>query len=473
MNFTSRAFLIFLPIVLAVYHLLPTRTTKFRFLLAASWLFYMSWNPWFLWVIVATSIVDYLAGIGIEDAASPGRRRAWLIFGVVVNLGFLATFKYTDFVGQSATELLQALGWPAPDWTARMILPLGISFHTFQGIGYTLDVHRGRIQAVRSFADFALFVSFFPQLVAGPIVRATEFLPQMVSPPPVRTRQIAEGLHWFLLGMCKKLVFADRLAEFVDPIFAHPELYDAFTLRWAVVAYAAQIYCDFSGYSDLAIGMAKWFGFELPINFNYPYLAGSIAEFWRRWHVTLGRWMRDYLYVALGGSRHGSFRTAFNLLLIMMLSGLWHGASWNYVAWGLYNGVLLVVHRVWDQALTGRAWADAIRSSALYRATAIATTFWLFCVGMIWLHAHDWAGCYRLQAAFLGFHPDGARYLPAWVPLLVALVAAGHLASGLRNLRCSLLYLPAPARAAAYVVLVVLVVVCSPIQTKPFVYFQF
>jgi alginate O-acetyltransferase complex protein AlgI len=474
LNFASKLFFIFLPIVLLGYHLLRGRERKYRFLLAASWLFYMSWSPWFLWVILFTTVVDYLAGRLIETATTPGRRRLWLLASIVSNLGFLAAFKYTNFVVGNGTALLRALGWPAPDLTFSVLLPLGISFHTFQGISYTLDVYRGKIKAVRSFPDFALFVAFFPQLVAGPIVRAVEFLPQMVTPPRVTPTQVVEGLHWFLVGMFKKVFLADRLAQFVDPVFANPHGYDVFTHRWAVVAYAAQIYCDFSGYSDIAIGCAKWFGFELPQNFDFPYVAGSIADFWRRWHITLSAWLRDYLYIPLGGSRRGTVRTYVNLLLTMTLCGLWHGASWTFIFWGFFNGVLLALHRVWDQSLTGRPWADGLRGHPAYRLLSVAGTFLLAAAGFAMIRAQSWETLRVLELSMVGWGPAaGAHWVPAWVPLLVGMVLLGHLLGGLRGRRCGLLDLPPLLRAATYVAAVLLLLAFGPGATKAFIYFAF
>jgi alginate O-acetyltransferase complex protein AlgI len=474
-NFASSLFFIFLPLVLLGYHLLPNRRQKFPFLLAASWLFYMSWNPWFIWVILFTSIVDYAAGRWIEAAATPQRRRLWLLLSLVTNLGFLAIFKYTNFVLGNSTLALRQLGWPAPQLTVNIILPLGISFHTFQGISYTLDVYRNKIPAVRSFADFALFVAFFPQLVAGPIVRAVEFLPQMAAPPRVTPQQVIEGLHWFLIGMFKKVFLADRLAQFVDPVFAQPAAYDVFTHRWAVLAYAAQIYCDFSGYSDIAIGCAKWFGFELPQNFNFPYLAESITDFWKRWHISLSTWMRDYLYIPLGGNRRGTLRTYVNLLVTMTLCGLWHGASWNYVLWGLYNGVLLALHRVYDRALGGRPWADAVRGHPAFRLFAVLGTFLLVATGLVLVRSESWAGCWLVEQSLAGAGDaaGASRWVPAWVPLLVGMVALGHLFSGLRQRRCGILQLPPLLRSLSYVTAVVLLVAFGPQATKAFIYFQF
>jgi len=481
-NFASKAFFIFLPIVLLVYHWLPRRNSKYRFLLLASWIFYAWAVPYYFWVIIFTSVVDYAAGILIENASTPAGKRRWLLLSLVTNLGFLAAFKYTAFAVDNVLTLARALGWPdAPDWRLDILLPLGISFHTFQGISYTVDVYRGKIPAVRRFVDFALFVAFFPQLVAGPIVRAVEFLPQLVTPPRVTSSQVIEGLHWFLLGLFKKVFIADRLAQFVDIVFAHPGQYDPVTHVWAVLAYAGQIYCDFSGYSDLAIGCAKWFGFELPRNFNFPYLSDSIAEFWKRWHITLSTWMRDYLYISLGGSRQGSSRTYFNLLLTMTLCGLWHGSRWNYVLWGFYNGVLLVLHRLGDRALTGRAWADRLRAAPVYRLLTIVTTFWLVAIGLVMVRSQTWTGCLLVEQSLCGtavtaVAPATAaaqRWLPAWVPLLVGLVAAGHAFSGLRDRRCGVLELPPLVRAGAYASAVFLIVAFGPGATKSFIYFQF
>jgi alginate O-acetyltransferase complex protein AlgI len=475
MNFASKAFFLFLPVVLLVYHLLRTRAYKYRFLLAASWFFYMSWNPWFLWVILFTSAVDYAAGLLIETAATPARRRAWLTVSIVSNLGFLAVFKYTNFFLANGLALAHELGWPVPDWTWHIVLPLGISFHTFQGISYTLDVYHHKIKAVRSFVDFALFVAFFPQLVAGPIVRAVEFLPQMSTPPRVHGAQVLEGLHWFLLGLFKKVFIADRLAQFVDQVFANPAHYDAVSQRWAVLAYAGQIYCDFSGYSDLAIGCAKFFGFELPQNFNFPYLSGSIAEFWKRWHISLSTWMRDYLYIPLGGSQHGAARTYFNLLATLTLCGLWHGASWNYVLWGFYNGVLLASHRLYDRCLTGRPWAERLRGNPAFRALAVPITFLMVAIGLVMVRAQNWADCWRVEQALVGRAGLGGvlHLVPFWVPVLVGMVVLGHLFSGLRDRRCGLLDLAPLPRATVYVVATALLVVLAPGVTKAFIYFQF
>ncbi len=479
MNFASKAgYIIFLliPLTLLAYYALRRREHKYRAVLAASWLFYgmLSPSPWFLGVILFTTIVDYIAGLLIESAATPAGKRRWLLLSIVSNLGFLAAFKYTGFAVANGLSLARWLGFEVPDWAVHIVLPLGISFHTFQGISYTLDVYRGKIGAVRRFVDFALFVAFFPQLVAGPIVRAVDFLPQMAQPPQASSRQLVEGLHWFILGLAKKGFLADWLTKFVDPVFHDPSAYDAMTLRWAVLAYAAQIYCDFSGYSDLAIGCAKWFGFELPQNFNFPYLSTSIAEFWKRWHISLSTWMRDYVYISMGGNRRGSVRTYLNLLATLTLCGLWHGASWNYVLWGFYNGVLLAGHRLYDHTLGERPWLVRLRAVWAYRLFAVAGTFVLVAVGLIMVRAESWHGCWTVERVWLGGAGSaGSHWLPVWVPLLVGMVALGHLFSGLRGRRCGLLDLPPLVRSAAYVAAVVLLVAFGPGATKAFIYFQF
>jgi alginate O-acetyltransferase complex protein AlgI len=475
-NFATGAFFVYLIVVLAVYHGLRARSWKYRFLLAASWFFYMSWSPWYIGVLLFTTVVDYYSGLLIAGAATERGRRFWLTVSIVSNLGFLAVFKYTDFLADNGIFLARLFGWEVSDRTWEIILPLGISFHTFQGISYTIDVYRKKLPAVRDFVDFALFVAFFPQLVAGPIVRAIEFLPQMVTPPKVTGDRIIEGLHWFLIGLFKKLVIADRLAAFVDPVFAAPALYDGAAHVWATLAYAGQIYCDFSGYSDLAIGCAKWFGFELPVNFNFPYLATDIADFWRRWHVSLSTWLRDYLYISMGGSRQGSARTYLNLLVTMTLCGLWHGANFHYILWGFYNGLLLIVHRLWDHFWQGHPERGAFRHHPAYTVLSWLGTLWLVGFGFVMLRTQTWGDFGLMAPSLVGLWGEetGLHHAaPAWVMLLVALVLAGHLFSGLRARRCGFLTWPSAPRVALYVAVVALVVVFGAGDARPFIYFQF
>jgi alginate O-acetyltransferase complex protein AlgI len=481
--FASKEFFIFLPIVLAGYHLSRARGPKYTFLLAASWLFYAWIPPHYLWVILLLTLIDYVAGLRIERSESSAVRKWWLTASVVSNLGLLFAFKYTPFAYDNAASLSFALlGFPQHDRIWHILLPLGISFHTFQGISYTVDVYRRQIRAVHSFRDYALFVSFFPQLAAGPIVRAAEFLPQMATPPRATAGQVSDGIHLFVFGLFKKLVVADNLDMlFVSPVFAHPELYDDAMQRWAVVAWAVQIYCDFSGYTDMAIGTAKLFGFELPPNFRLPYLATSISDFWRRWHLSLSTWLRDYLYFPLGGSRGGPVRTYFNLMLVFILCGLWHGAAWNWLAYGAFNGVLMSLHRAYDRALTGIPWADAVRASAAWKLIAWAGTAYQFLVGLILIRMDSWEGGWRMIGSLAGFDwqpvaasPGLSVGVPAFVPLLIGVGLVGHVIGLLRDVGVPLpARLPEPVRMLAAAVAVALVVAFSPGVAKTFIYVQF
>jgi alginate O-acetyltransferase complex protein AlgI len=474
--FATKAFWIFLPAVLLLYHLSRGRVHKYRVLLAASWLFYAWLSPQYLWVILLCTAIDYAAGLKIEAAAGDRAKRRWLALSIAANLGLLVAFKYTGFVYDNAVSLARLCGADAADRVWAVVLPLGISFHTFQGISYTVDVYRGETRAVRSPLDYALFVAFFPQLAAGPIVRGVEFLPQMAAPPAVTARQAADGLHFILLGLFKKVVIADNLdALIVAPVFADPAAFDPAAHRWACLGWAAQIYCDFSGYSDIAVGLAKWFGFELPQNFHAPYLATSITDFWRRWHLTLSTWLRDYLYFPLGGSRGGEWRTCRNLLFLFVVCGLWHGATWAWLAYGAWNGVLMCAHRAWDRGLAGVPWAAAVRGTRAWAVAAWAGTLWLTTAGLILVRMPGWENAAVLGRSWCGVDllAGGGAAVPVWVPGLVALVAVGHVLAGLRGRLGGLLDLPAGVRAAAYVGIVALLITLGPAAGRPFVYFVF
>ncbi len=476
MIFASKAFLVFLPVVLVLYFALRTRSHKYRVLLAASWFFYAWLSPQYLWVIILCTLIDYAAAIKIEAAESNRARKRWLAFSIVANLGLLAAFKYAMFAYDNAVSLSNLCGFEVRDRHWSILLPLGISFHTFQGISYTVDVYRRQIKAVRSFVDYALFVSFFPQLAAGPIVRAAEFLPQMHTPPTPSAKQIADGLHLFVLGLFKKLFIADQLdVLFVSPVFADPGAFGPAAHRWAAVAWVAQIYCDFSGYSDMAVGVAKWFGFELPRNFNLPYLATSITDFWRRWHLSLSTWLRDYVYFPLGGSKGSAARTYFNLMTVFVLCGLWHGATWPWLVYGAYNGLLMCLHRVWDRALTGVPWADVVRGSWAWAALTWFATLAQVTAGLVLIRMKSWPDGGLMLKSLVAFDVWGERAagVPVWVPLLVLLVAVGHVCGGLSAKFGSRWELPSPVRAAGYVAAVLALVTLTPGVTRTFIYIQF
>ena len=351
MLFPTRVFLLFFVLVWSAYWALqPRRRAQNALLLAASWYFYGYWDERFLILIGISTVVDWLCGLGFDRYR--GRALAMrLLMGVslLVNLGALAFFKYWNFFADSAAELCGRLGLGAPDWTLQIVLPVGISFYTFQTLSYSIDRYRGAIPTERDLIDFAFFVSFFPQLVAGPIVRASEFLPQTRSTRTFRWEDQAGGLRLALWGLFKKTVVADNLAPAVDTVFGAESEVGYLARLIAVYAFAIQIYCDFSGYTDIARGTARMLGFEFPFNFLRPYFSRDPSTFWRRWHVSLSSWLRDYLYIGLGGNRRGPRRTYVNLMATMALGGLWHGAAWNFVLWGVYQGALLVVHRLWRE----------------------------------------------------------------------------------------------------------------------------
>jgi D-alanyl-lipoteichoic acid acyltransferase DltB (MBOAT superfamily) len=346
--FNSLEFLIFLPIVLAIYYSLGHRRQN-AFLVLASCFFYASWDWRFLFPLLFSTTIDYFCAARISaliDQNAPlDLRKKYLYISLITNLGLLAFFKYFNFFVDSFHDLFMLFGTDLSKPALRVILPIGISFYTFQALSYTIDVYRGKLHATRSFWDFFLAVLFFPHLVAGPIQRASNLIAQVVAPRRTTRDQVIDGLHLILWGFFKKVYIADGLAPIVNQIFNAPTASGGETVV-AVIAFAFQIYCDFSGYTDIARGVAKLMGFEFMLNFNLPYFATNPPDFWQRWHISLSSWLRDYLYVSLGGNRHGVAKTYRNLMLTMVLGGLWHGAAWNFVLWGFFHGAMLVGHRL-------------------------------------------------------------------------------------------------------------------------------
>lgn len=339
MTFTTLTFLIFLPLVFALHWMLPTRRAQNLVLLASSYVFYGWWDWRFCVLMLASCLVDYAIGIQLMRTDQPIRRKSLLGLSLITNLGLLGVFKYFNFFIESFQTLSSHLGWEPGITTLQIVLPIGISFYTFQTLGYTIDVYRRRLDASRNLIDYLAFVSFFPQLVAGPIERAEQMLPQFASKRVFDGTLAADGCRQILWGFAKKLVIADRLAIVVDPIYAQPESFSGPMLMMATVFFAFQIYCDFSAYSDIAIGTARLFGIRLMRNFAYPYFSQSVGEFWRRWHISLSTWFRDYVFIPLGGSRCSPLRRFLNLIATFLVSGLWHGAAWRYIAWGGINGL--------------------------------------------------------------------------------------------------------------------------------------
>lgn len=350
MLFNSYSFLMFFPIVVVIYFLLPKKVS-YLWLLAASYYFYMGWNAKYALLLLLSTTITYLSGVLLqwlkENRSDYTGAKKWVVAGSFVsNLAILFFFKYFNFTIESINALLNHTSLPTVNTSFDVLLPVGISFYTFQALGYTVDVYRGEIKAERNFFRYALFVSFFPQLVAGPIERSKNLLNQLRNPKKFNYNRMCDGLMLMIWGYFLKLVIADRISIFVDNVYANVGIYDGKYLLLASVLFAFQIYCDFAGYSTIAIGAAEVMEFQLIENFNSPYLSQSVAEFWRRWHISLSSWFKDYLYIPLGGNRKGKVRKYVNIMIVFLISGLWHGANWSYVVWGGLNGLYQVIGAV-------------------------------------------------------------------------------------------------------------------------------
>ncbi len=389
MLFNSIPFMMFLIAVFVMYWLMPSHKGRLGLLLGASWFFYAWWNPPYLILFLIVTAVNYVFGliVGAKRDDSPESAGRWMVFSIVFNLALLAYFKYTNFFLDSVGSL--ALLTVGEDWVPprmNIFLPLGISFYTFQMFAYVVDVRNKTCDAIKNPLKMSLFIAFFPQLIAGPIVRTTEFLPQLASKRRFDWKLFQHGLDLIALGVFKKVLIADQIAPFVDQVFQDPGSYSGPVTWLAVYGYAVQIYCDFSGYTDIGRGSAAILGYRLPINFARPYLAGNIIEFWRRWHITLSTWLRDYLYIPLGGSRKGRRRTYINLGITMTLGGLWHGASWPFVIWGMYHGGALAITR-WIHTKAGIRPDKPLFGHWLWKPLAVFGTFHLVCFGWIFFRA--------------------------------------------------------------------------------------
>ena len=405
MLFNSGTFVVFFTAFLGLYWLVRGSVVwRNRLIVAASWGFYGAWDWRFLPLLVGSSLVDYHLGIAVEQARAPWRTRL-VALSVVLNLGLLAVFKYFDFFAGSLATMITRLGG-TPDWpTLNIILPVGISFYTFQSLGYVLDVHRGRVAACRDPTAFLAYVAFFPQLVAGPIERAAHLLPQFASTRVITAGDIREGLWRILVGLFRKVVVADSCGRVADLAFAQ-ERFTGPGVWVAVVAFSLQVYGDFAGYSDIARGLGRLLGFELRVNFGEPYLANSIRDFWHRWHMSLSEWLRDHVYLPLGGNRFGHARTVAHLMITMLLGGLWHGAAWHFVVWGAWHGLGLSARTLWPVALpaalgrmltlvfVGLGWL-------WFRAPEIGTASRMF-AALPDLTAPVWLGSACIQLAWFG-----------------------------------------------------------------------
>jgi alginate O-acetyltransferase complex protein AlgI len=467
MLFCSQQYLVFFALVFFAYWSVPWRGARVWLLLAASFYFYASWNPWLALLICASTTIDYFLARGIEAAQCPRKRKLLLTINVVGNLGLLCYFKYANFFLDSLGQALAAAGAQASLPVLSVVLPVGISFYTFEAINYMVDVYRGHARAERSLPHFMLFILFFPHLVAGPIVRARDFLPQIARRKRFSWPRTQLGVQYFLMGLVKKLAIADRMAQFADPVFADPAAYRTGAVWVAVLAYALQIYCDFSGYTDMAIGSAHLLGYKLALNFNMPYLATNIAEFWRRWHISLSSWLRDYLFIPLGGSRGGTWATCRNLMITMTLGGLWHGASWTFVVWGVFHGLLLVAHRGVRALCQARPVLGGALASVPGTVFSCGLTF--LCV-----RAQTFGAAAEVLVRMFVPHPGRGSELHN-VGLFYTLIFVGvcHAVAASGLWRRAAVRLPAPVLGCGYSVALTLALVLAPPAGKTFIYFQF
>ena len=428
MAFNSYAFLIFFALVVAATRGIKGWALRKSALLIVSYLFYAAWNPPFVVLLWISTLADWFLAKRIFLSEDLFRRRLLLTASVVVNLGLLGAFKYGSFLAENVSLLLKTVGLALEVQDPGLVLPVGISFYTFQTLSYSLDVYRGKMKPWPSFLDYALFVTFFPQLVAGPIVRAGEFLPQCVEPKRASEQQLGWGLTLFVYGFFLKVAVADALmVPVVQSVFEPAAVPDQLSAWTGAVAFASQIYCDFAGYSYCAIGAALCLGFALPDNFRSPYAAIGFSDFWRRWHITLSTWLRDYVYIPLGGNRRGPARTYFNLMLTMLLGGLWHGASWTFVIWGAIHGLFLMI----EQLMRTRFQPGPPK----FRRALL--TFLIFCLALIFVPSQNVGQAFLLIGAALGLPPAPAGCLVRPGEVLVVLVVTGLLLSFQWRLRDS------------------------------------
>ena len=468
MVFTEFRFLAFFTLVFAVHWSLRGAKGRKAWLLLSSYAFYAAWDWRFLSLIVGSTLVDYFAGLRIQSANTDRGRKWALRISLFANLGILGFFKYCDFFLQSTASLLSSIGFDPHMPTLGIILPVGISFFTFQTMSYSLDIYYRRLQPTRSLLDLSLFVGFFPQLVAGPIVRASDFLPQLAEPRRLASIAFKPALFLFLAGFIKKAVISDNIAPTVDAYFADPGAFSLAATWIAVPAYAVQIYCDFSGYSDMAIACAAMLGYKLCLNFDAPYLALNIQDFWRRWHISLSSWLRDYLYIPLGGNHGSKFATYRNLMLTMLLGGLWHGASWNFVLWGGLHGLALALHRLWHRGPGGR-----IPDSIVRRTVSTLFTFWFVCACWILFRAPDFGSAWTSLQAFVLFQSAGEQGIDTtWIWLFAVLIVAHEIAQRLRKVDL-LQHTPTWLFSFLYGVLFALAFAFMRVDHPPFIYFQF
>jgi alginate O-acetyltransferase complex protein AlgI len=488
MLFNSFQFLVFFPIVTILYFWVPHRF-RWQLLLAASCIFYMAFIPVYIAILGATILIDYFAAIWIEKKnVSPNKQRLILVGSIVATCMVLFVFKYFDFFNTNFNAIANLLHWNYKTETLKILLPIGLSFHTFQSLSYVIEVYRGNQKAERHFGLYALYVMFYPQLVAGPIERPQNLLHQFYVVHTFNYERITDGVKLMLWGFFKKVVIADRLAIAVNHVYGNPYDFTGWALIAATVFFAFQIYCDFSGYSDIAIGSAQVMGFRLMDNFNRPYFSKSIPEFWKRWHISLSTWFRDYLYIPMGGNRGKTWRWQVNLFLTFLISGFWHGANWTYIIWGAINGAMLIISR-WSSRAR-QLFCRIIRLDQVpvaHKVIRVGVTFSLVCLAWVFFRANSVSEAwYILTHMFQGLH-SGWRLTGGWqvlkmglngFELIVAIISVGfmesiHLVQRHRSIRHMFAEKPIWCRWAIYYALFFSIVFLGVFEKRQFIYFQF
>ncbi|MGA2734227.1 MAG: MBOAT family protein [Syntrophobacteraceae bacterium] len=466
MIFCSFEYIIFFIVIMLLTIIIRQNKAKKFVLLAGSCYFYAYWDYRFLLLLAGLSIANYYAGSKIASTQARAGKKRWLAASIVFDLMVLGFFKYFNFFVGSINSLMLSSKIRLP--SMEIILPIGISFMTFEVISYTIDIYRGKNKPAANLLDLSLLVTFFPHLISGPILKPGHFLPQLDREITVRWKNVEKGTQIFLLGMVKKVLVADRLAFFVDPVFKAPQDYSSGTVWLAVIAYAVQIYCDFSGYTDMAIGSAKCLGFEFPPNFNMPYISKSISEFWRRWHISLSTWLKDYLYIPLGGNRKGKLRQYMNLMIVMLLGGLWHGASWNFVIWGGLHGLGLMIHKLYSDYLRPRAF-----SSRPYACVSWLLTMAFVCVAWVFFRSTDFAVSFIIiKKMFLIGGSKGITWYATSLFVIIPVLIISHY-FGLKLGDPP--YVRYENTWGCFVLFFVLfgLFYLAPLNSSPFIYFQF
>jgi len=481
MLFNSINFALFLPVVFIFYWFVTNKNLKLQnlLLLVSSYFFYACWDWRFLFLLIFSTVLDYYTGIKMSEAKNPSVKKFWFWLSISINLGFLGVFKYYNFFAESFAAAVANFGFEAHPWTLKVILPVGISFYTFHGLSYVIDIYKDRIKAERDFVDYSVFVSFFPLLVAGPIERATHLLPQIKKKRIFNHISAADGLKQILWGLFKKVVIADNCAYFANIIFDNSSEYSGSTLVVGALLFTFQIYGDFSGYSDIAIGTARLFGIDLLRNFAYPYFSRDIAEFWRRWHISLSSWFKDYLYIPLGGSKGGMWMKIRNTFIIFLVSGFWHGANWTFIVWGLLNALYIMPSIIFNN---NRNHLDIVAQGKYFptikELLSMVFTFGLTVFAWIFFRSENltlaWLYISRIFTPELFSFPN-FKYQSSFTPiafLLIGFILVEWIGREQQYAISKILSKSAFLRWSLYYILIALIFIYAGVNQQ-FIYFQF